>query len=171
MKRPITITLIILVSMAMMLGIVFYNASHDVVPLLFNDTKIKASYDFGSIIKGVVYFLAMFVGIIFGRIYRALASSNEGRVNIVNDIKSTLNSKPFVKAVLASPIVFGVIYTTISAEATILMSLIFSFQNGFFCDGVINAQMTAAERAIAKENPGTETTPKLHQKAKIDKSE
>lgn len=140
MKRPIT-WIILVVSMAMMLGIVFYNANPDVVPLLFDDTNIEVSYDFGSIIKGVVYFIAMFVGIMFGRTYSALASSNEKKVNIVNEIKITLNSKPFVMAALASPIVFGVIYTTVSAEANILMSLIFSFQNGFFCDGVINAQM------------------------------
>jgi hypothetical protein len=52
--------------------------------------------------------------------------------------KPVIQKWKFIKPVFISPLVFGIIYSGMEAETSGILLLIFSFQNGFFWQTVLN---------------------------------
>ena len=79
---------------------------------------------------------AMLVGITFGSVHESLKAVR-GEVGILEVSKRALNSAAFFKSVLASPIVFGGVYLAAQKQPDQVIALIFAFQNGFFCNAIL----------------------------------
>ena len=60
------------------------------------------------------------------------------------ELAQVLYSARFVRALLAAPIVFVAVYVAAKSQPDPVISLIFAFQNGFFCDAIMKPKERAA---------------------------
>jgi hypothetical protein len=74
-----------------------------------------------------LYFI-MLAGMVAKYFYDAIGEGNQIR----------FQKWQFFKPIFISPIVFGIIYGSIGKETSVLLLLIFSFQNGFFWQTVLH---------------------------------
>ena len=79
--------------------------------------------------------VGMLIGIIFGSIYNRIKSI-QGQVHIINEIRDTVLSAHFFRSLLVSPLIFIGVYIASKSQPDIVISTIFAFQNGFFCDSI-----------------------------------
>jgi hypothetical protein len=123
----------------------FYNfALNQVDPTLYFDPKASAQA-VGRLPVGetLLSVLALLIGILFGSLYDALRS----RTTITSfrrELAQVLYSARFVRALLAAPIVFVAVYVAAKSQPDPVISLIFAFQNGFFCDAIMKPKERAA---------------------------
>lgn len=82
--------------------------------------------------------LLMFVGIIFGCLYRQICGKC-GDINIWHEFKNVWKSTSLWTALLCSPIVFGGVVVGVAREdPSGPLALWFSFQTGFFCESIFS---------------------------------
>jgi heme/copper-type cytochrome/quinol oxidase subunit 1 len=79
--------------------------------------------------------LVMFLGIVFGCLYRRLAGQVDG-VRAWTELRAVLSSASFLAALCVSPFVFFVVYAAVSQRPGDPASFLLAFQNGFFCEAV-----------------------------------
>lgn len=78
----------------------------------------------------------MIVGIVFGHVHGALKNSNKTQ-STPTLILSAIKEPGLYRSLLASPIVFGGVYSTTLHTVDPIIALIFAFQNGFFCESLL----------------------------------
>lgn len=83
--------------------------------------------------------LAMLAGVIFGSGYTALRERPDRHPWA--SMKSVFRAPHLYKALLASPIVFSGVYAIASTNPDPVIALAFCFQNGFFCESVLQTRM------------------------------
>lgn len=90
---------------------------------------------------GVLSVLTL-IGILFGNMYQHL-EKNVPRGDSVSlvEFKEILASRSLWRSLVASPIVCGVVITTVSNDQNTLLSLVFAFENGFFWNNVLSKRM------------------------------
>jgi hypothetical protein len=89
-----------------------------------------------TLIQGISVALFMVLGIISGSIFDQI-KRRSGPVKIISEARIALTKAHFYRAMLASPILFFAICTVSGQETNLLVSLMFAFQNGFFCDTIL----------------------------------
>jgi anti-sigma-K factor RskA len=89
-----------------------------------------------------LYALAMIAGIIAGFIHKALADESQPAISIT--LLALWHDKDLWRAVLASPIVFGVVYGIASKTTDPIVATLLSFENGFFCNLILSKRRHAA---------------------------
>ena len=98
-----------------------------------------------------VYFalttVVLFVGIIFGCLFRQIKSITTGKVIIRNEIRSVLSSPSFWAALCVSPFVLFGVYATVSTAPGDPASYLLAFQNGFFCESIFNQIISGSEKS------------------------
>jgi hypothetical protein len=88
----------------------------------------ESNAQFGTICLAIV---AMLAGIVAGRMHNRLM-----RLETVQPkrlLAEMWTDKDLWKSLLASPLIFGVVYSFLSKSHDVVLTAIFSFQNGFFC--------------------------------------
>jgi hypothetical protein len=81
----------------------------------------------------------MLVGIVFGNFHAALARAKRDQPALTT-MRSVFNDPDLYKALLASPIIFGGVYTATLHSLDPVVAFIFAFQNGFFCEALLRKQ-------------------------------
>ena len=92
-----------------------------------------------TVIPAVLAFLATWIGVLLGAVYRRLSSMQaDGRKtsNLVKVIGQSLASIDFQIGLVGSPVVFGLLWQAIADMSTPGM-LIIALQNGFSCHAVL----------------------------------
>ena len=85
---------------------------------------------------GLVAAIAMYLGIFLGCLFRRLRGKNR-KISIWKEIKAVVSSSSFWAAVCAAPLVFFSIFLISGDSPTNLSSYILAFQNGFFCEAIL----------------------------------
>jgi hypothetical protein len=89
-----------------------------------------------TLIQGISVALCMVLGIVCGSIFEQI-KSRSGPVKIIREARIALTKAHFYRAMLASPILFFAICVAAGEQTNLLVSLIFAFQKGFFCDTIL----------------------------------
>lgn len=90
----------------------------------------------GSIWISLVTFIAMFLGIVFGALYDQISNKSFIK-SYKKELVTVFRSTRFLRGMLASPILFIGIYVASNSSPDLAVSLVFAFQNGFFCDAIL----------------------------------
>lgn len=106
---------------------------------LFGEDKAAAgarqlSWEFALVLS-----LVMAIGILFGSVYEGIGD----RMSLsafANVLRNAVTSGHFIKAILASPILFAVVYAAAQKQPDIVIAVLFAFENGFFCQAVLKAK-------------------------------
>lgn len=88
-----------------------------------------------SILSALLTALCMFVGIVFGGLFRRL----EGRKSLINPLKEILlvfRTPSFLSALCVSPFVYFAVYVLVRESPGDPASYLLAFQNGFFCEAI-----------------------------------
>jgi hypothetical protein len=98
-----------------------------------------------------VYFVltafVLFVGIVFGCLFRQIKAITSGRVVIWNEVKGVFSSPSFWAALCVSPFVLFGVYATVSTAPGDPASYLLAFQNGFFCESIFNQIASGSGRS------------------------
>jgi hypothetical protein len=82
---------------------------------------------------------AMLFGILFGSFYNLLRKKTK-IVSWRAEVVDLLRSAQVFRALLAAPVIYSGVYLAARSQPDIVLSLIFAFQNGFFCDAIMRTQ-------------------------------
>lgn len=122
-RKALTVILLIIIAGGIGFSII------DVFVLSDGETISKGPAAF----KGISWFdMALYFVMIAGMMAKYLFDA----IGDTNDIK--FQKWQFIKPIFISPIVFGVIYSAIDQSTSGFLLFIFSFQNGFFWQTVLN---------------------------------
>ncbi|MCX6857283.1 MAG: hypothetical protein NTV80_20535 [Verrucomicrobia bacterium] len=100
---------------------------------------------------GLVMAAAMLAGIVSGRLHDNISSAKRFKIGkLFADLPS---DKDLWKSLLASPIVFGVVYSLLSKSNDFVVCAVFSFQNGFFCDVILKKKQDEMEAQKPSKEP------------------
>lgn len=85
---------------------------------------------------------AMLLGVVFGSMHEHLkgAKADESPYRLA---AQALNTPTFVRSLLASPIIFAAVYLAAQKQPDQVIALIFAFQNGFFCNAILQRRRVA----------------------------
>ena len=110
---------------------------------------VQSAFDINPsrIIIATAYFLLMIVGAIASERYKYFAANSGAGRNFFAGISYSY----LYRSLLVSPIVFGAVVTYIGRDSSLVMSAIFSFQNGFFWENIFNAANRASSRPSTSE--------------------
>lgn len=79
--------------------------------------------------------LSMFVGIVFGGLFRRL-EGREGKINPFAEFLAVFQTPNFLAALCISPFVYFGVYTLVRESPGDPASYLLAFQNGFFCEAI-----------------------------------
>jgi hypothetical protein len=114
---------------------------------MFLDTpKSNRSFWHGCLVA-----ITMIAGIFAGRLHSNISKSR--RFDPRKAFTTFWRDKELWKSLLTSPIIFGVIYALLAETHDLVMAVVFSFQNGFFCNVIFDKKQSgSAPEAVAVEN-------------------
>jgi len=81
---------------------------------------------------GVMYFVLTVLGILAGAVFEALGAAPPDKEMSWKDIRGYLKSARAWRGLVASPLIFLVVYMGVSSNPVTLPFIVLSFQNGFF---------------------------------------
>jgi hypothetical protein len=99
----------------------------------------------------------LFIGIIFGTLFRTISAKRNKKINIVSEIRGVFTDNSFWTSVCVSPFVFFAVYAVIRASPSDPASYLLAFQNGFFCESVFK-RLTDGDGSLAGETVGAATS-------------
>ena len=105
-----------------------------------NDNQQAVSLPVYKIIGTV---LSMLFGIVFGSLHDQLLGRE--RISIGKEVARLTRSPRLYRALLASPILYVGVYVAAKTQPDLVISLMFAFQTGFFCNAIMKKK--AAEAA------------------------
>ncbi|MEL7037753.1 MAG: hypothetical protein AAFO04_19320 [Cyanobacteria bacterium J06592_8] len=88
-----------------------------------------------NLIPAVLAATSMFIGIIFGCLFRQLKGKNES-ISIVKEISQIFSSASFWSAIAVSPLVFFCIFAVSGDNPEGFSNYALAFQNGFLCESI-----------------------------------
>lgn len=78
---------------------------------------------------------AMLFGILFGSLHDQILDRK--KVSIITEIRRLANNPRMFRALLASPILYVSVYVAAKTQPDLVISLMFAFQTGFFCNAIM----------------------------------
>lgn len=102
------------------------------------------------VVKMFIQILALLLGVIAGSIYRKLESVSDHRVSL-KTIGDAMLSPGLVRSIVGAPILFVSVYASAKIQPDLLAASLFAFENGFFCDVILNQREKTISRNT-KEN-------------------
>ena len=88
----------------------------------------------------VILIVAMFVGIMFGH-YHAVASKTENRLKLGKMVTDSFSDPSLWRALFASPILFAGVYSAAVSLPDVIVAVLLSFENGFFCQRILERKV------------------------------
>jgi MFS family permease len=107
-----------------------------------------------SLLVVLALVFSMLGGIILGHLQSRLSAVREDQhVDILPELKAAVTSGGFYRSLIASPVIFIGIYAAAKTKAQpdLVVSLLLSFENGFFCQTVLKhreQQVAQATRGV-----------------------
>jgi len=86
----------------------------------------------GLVLPGVI----MILGVFCGRVHSQLRDA-PSPTRIVAVLADACRQPDLWRALFASPILFSVVYSFLEQQPGFVLALLFSFENGFFCDKIL----------------------------------
>jgi hypothetical protein len=105
-------------------------------PLFMADSAANAGAQKASWATLMAACVAMLLGILFGALHAKLKAARQS-IEIGKVVGRLFQEPGLYRAFLASPIVFGGVYTATLHALDPVLALIFAFQNGFFCEAIV----------------------------------
>ena len=132
-------------------GVVFisvnYSATQQIVPHYFTDPDEKA-IDVEHAMRTCLYYVAMLSGVLAGQLYFALSERKTfGKSGVWKTISKSVLTPRMIRGLIASPIVFGVVYGLVQGHNNVVLASVFSFENGFFWNVILRDREIAATQA------------------------
>jgi hypothetical protein len=117
--------------------LVIFAAIVVVAAVWYNDrTVFFAAPSFSPAWRVLLLVVAMLIGIVFGHLHDTfLNQASEPLVWSV--VVNAMRSGALWASLLASPIIFGIVYVASSGVPDLVTAAVFSFENGFFCRMVL----------------------------------
>jgi hypothetical protein len=81
---------------------------------------------------GIMYFVLTLLGILAGAVFEALGAAPPDKEITLKDIRGFLMSARAWRGLVASPLIFLVVYMGVASNPVTLPFVVLSFQNGFF---------------------------------------
>jgi hypothetical protein len=104
-------------------------------------------YDpYRDVLVAAAYYLLTLFGIFSSMMYRRLEA--KGWSDAQFEIREIVSKQDFVRAVIISPIVFIFVLNSFGKDANLIMSFVFSYQNGFFWEMIVKKQTLKQEGTI-----------------------
>ena len=97
--------------------------------------------------SGITFAVAMLLGIVCGHLYRSMESA-QADISTTGLIKQ-LRSGSLWRSLLASPIVFGIVYSAAGKQPDFVLACVFAFENGFLCPVILKGKLQPQEEKIA----------------------
>lgn len=85
--------------------------------------------------------LIMILGVFCGRVHSQLRDA-PSPINIIAVFAQACGQPDLWRALFASPILFAVVYNFLEQQPGFVLGLLFSFENGFFCDKILESRGT-----------------------------
>jgi hypothetical protein len=85
---------------------------------------------------------AMLLGMIGGTVYESI-KSRKTRINLRHELIRAIGSPRFAICIVVAPLLFAGVYSAARAEPDVVVAAAFAFQNGFFCDRIVNLGETS----------------------------
>lgn len=124
-----------LVGIVIIAGVMAWRS--DTLPAVMFDSPAAPRESALTIGYALFVFALTVVGIFLGQFYLTL-SPDRPALPVLQELRSMLSSREFARSVVASPIVFGVVYGMALRNPDPVMTIILALQNGFFCHSVVN---------------------------------
>jgi hypothetical protein len=80
--------------------------------------------------------IAMLIGAAFGVVHEDLGAAGTQTQPWRSALRA-LQSAAFLRALIASPLIFSAVYVAAQKQPDPVISLIFAFENGFFCNALV----------------------------------
>lgn len=126
------LTLVLLVVLVLITAFaVSYQAQHE-----FSLRFFTANEQRGLLLRNIVFALAMLGGIVMGHLHTILNATDK-QVISRTDFTLALMHKGLWLSLLASPIIFGVVYALNERQPNTVMATLLAFENGFFCHSIL----------------------------------
>lgn len=128
-----------LLGLVSLLGIVvaFY-AVHGDAPFNFTDPTGASGSDHTGYLRAALTATALVLGIVFGAFHRLWKERTEDMS--IQAVISGLRSAEMWRSLLLAPLVFSGSYVAAREQPDLVVSFVFAFQSGFFCDAVLQRQ-------------------------------
>jgi hypothetical protein len=115
------------------------------------DANLSIWYYTKEIARTVFQGVVMLAGIIFGFLYRRTQEAKGAKFNVGAEFKAIWSSTAFYQSLFAAPLVFCSVYVFTRTVPDSAASLIFAFQNGFFCKVIMEKAQNSQVATLTKE--------------------
>ena len=85
-----------------------------------------------SVLAGVIMILGVYSGCVHSQL-----RDTRSPINIIEVLAEAGRRRDFWRALFVSPILFLAVYSSLEEQPDLVLGLLFSFENGFFCDKVL----------------------------------
>lgn len=100
------------------------------------DTEKTISSNISRILMLFYTIIPMLVGIFFSALYNQVKDKNES-ISYRSEMLLTLKSSHLLKVLLLAPLLLTGIFTFSGTSPNTLTTVLFAFQNGFFCESIL----------------------------------
>jgi hypothetical protein len=150
MKLFLVLTVAVLGATVLYIVIIWADTG-SIRPVFYQEPGLNTS---GEVVKSLMLYLCMILGIVAGNAYSGLSGRKTfGSRGAWNTAKAIVVTPRLLRAMIASPIVFGVVYGMARGQADIVLACVFSFENGFFCHLVLQQREEVANARGAETDP------------------
>ena len=85
-----------------------------------------------ALLSAAVMILGVYCGCVHSQLSGAL-----GQIDIAKELAKAVRRSDLWRGLVASPILFAAVYSSLEQQPGFVLGLLFSFENGFFCDKVL----------------------------------
>jgi len=78
------------------------------------------------------------IGIFCGNAYNYMGDDGSEGALCLTSVKYFILSKNLWRSLLAAPLLFSAVYSTVNNNPDIILSAVFAFENGFFCNLILS---------------------------------
>lgn len=102
-------------------------------------TQSTSSQSEGFLWRALLAGAAMILGVYCGCLHAQLRDASD-QVWIMDELRKALRRGDLLRGFLASPILFYAVYVFLEEQPDLVLVCLFAFENGFFCDKILERQ-------------------------------
>lgn len=135
MKHAIVVAMLIVV-MCLMITIATTYQMDQVITLRLFDSQNEP----GFLWRNIIFAVAMLAGIILGHLYTFITAEQAQTIDRTM-LKNAFADKRLWLSLLASPLIFGLVYVLNEHQPSSVMASLLAFENGFFCNAILKSKL------------------------------
>jgi hypothetical protein len=163
MKTLITTAAVLAAALFLYL-VVVWAATGSIRPAFYHDATRDTT---DEIWRSLLLYLTMVIGVLAGNVYAGLSGRKTfGSEGVWATLWKLSFTPSLIRALVGSPIVFGVVYGMARGQCDIVLACVFSFENGFFCHLILRHREESLDAQLQKTH--AVTTPVSADRSKRD---